>query len=260
MTLLRENLVDSSCVLDGQKTTLYTIGQPLKAKLAVVNLDTPYFKGHAQVGLVPDLMADALLGMDVMNRKQVNVVTRAQSRAEKLRQEESQLKMEDCEVIPQNWFNEDESNIKPEDNPVRDIETVDDNEEIPDIDDETVIGLDNVSMVNAEVLSQMQREDASLKNCREKAFSHLENVETMPKAFYWENDILKRKWTSASNGKVWYQIVVPERLRRTIISLAHDQPLAGHLGVDKTKERILRSFYWPGIFRNVSEHYSTCDT
>jgi FKBP-type peptidyl-prolyl cis-trans isomerase (trigger factor) len=39
-------------------------------------------------------MADALLGMDVMNRKQVNVVTRAQSRAEKLREEESQLKME----------------------------------------------------------------------------------------------------------------------------------------------------------------------
>jgi hypothetical protein len=31
--------------------------------------------------------------------------------------------MEDCEVIAQNWFNEDESNIKPEDNPVRDIET-----------------------------------------------------------------------------------------------------------------------------------------
>jgi hypothetical protein len=59
-------------------------------------------------------MADALLGM--------NVVTRAQSRAEKLREEESQLKMEDCEVIPQNWFKEDESNIKPEDNPVRDIE------------------------------------------------------------------------------------------------------------------------------------------
>jgi hypothetical protein len=48
-----------------------------------------------------------------MNRKQVNVVTRVQSRAEKLREEESQLKMEDCEVIPQNWFNEDESNIKP---------------------------------------------------------------------------------------------------------------------------------------------------
>jgi hypothetical protein len=49
---------------------------------------------------------------------------------------------------------------------------VDDNEEIPDIDDETVIGLDNVSMVNSEVLSQMQREDAALKNCCEKAFSH----------------------------------------------------------------------------------------
>jgi hypothetical protein len=33
MTLLRENLVDLSCILDGQKTTLYTaIGQPFEAK------------------------------------------------------------------------------------------------------------------------------------------------------------------------------------------------------------------------------------
>ncbi|CAC5387127.1 unnamed protein product [Mytilus coruscus] len=55
MTLLRENLVDTSCILTGQKTTLYTaIGQPFEAQLVVVNLDTPYVKGHCQVGLVPD--------------------------------------------------------------------------------------------------------------------------------------------------------------------------------------------------------------
>lgn len=44
MTLLRENLGDKSCVLDGQKTTLYTaFGQPFEAKLAIVKLDTPYY-------------------------------------------------------------------------------------------------------------------------------------------------------------------------------------------------------------------------
>jgi hypothetical protein len=40
--------------------TLYTaVGQPFTAKMAVVNLDTPYFKGHATVGLVANLAADA---------------------------------------------------------------------------------------------------------------------------------------------------------------------------------------------------------
>jgi hypothetical protein len=48
-----------------QRVTLYTaVGQPFTAKMAVVNLDTPYFKGHATVGLVANLAADALLGMD----------------------------------------------------------------------------------------------------------------------------------------------------------------------------------------------------
>jgi hypothetical protein len=47
MTLVREDLVDPKCILQGQTTTLFTaIGQIFKAKLAVVNLETPIFKGH----------------------------------------------------------------------------------------------------------------------------------------------------------------------------------------------------------------------
>ena len=64
MTLIREEYVDSNNIIEGQRITLYTaVGQPFTAKMAVVNLDTPYFKGHATVGLVANLAADALLGM-----------------------------------------------------------------------------------------------------------------------------------------------------------------------------------------------------
>ena len=248
ITLLREELVDPSCVLDGQKTTLYTaIGQPFEAKLAIVDLDTPYYKGHAQVGLVPDLMADALLGMDVLNR-QINVVTRAQEIRNKQRELESQESMEDCGVIPRDLFNEDNDQGTNEDQVIPEAETNDD------------IEVDDISNVNADVLSQMQKDDPSLRNCRDKAFDNVESVESIPKGFYWDKDILYRKWTSADNAKVWYQVVLPACLREKVIQLAHDQPLAGHLGVEKTKERILRSFYWPGIFRNVSEHCAACDT
>ena len=59
---------------------------------------------------------------------------------------------------------------------------------------------------------------------------------------------------------MYHQVVLPECLRDSVIKLAHDQPLAGHLGVKKTKERIMKAFYWPGIFRNVSEHCMACDT
>lgn len=91
-TLFQQMPQHPSCILTGQNTTLYTaIGQPFEAKLAIVNLDTPYYKGHAQVGLVPDLMADALLGMDIINRHSVNVVTRSQFLRETLQESNGKL-------------------------------------------------------------------------------------------------------------------------------------------------------------------------
>jgi len=32
-----------------------------------------------------------------------------------------------------------------------------------------------------------------------------------------------------------------------VLRLAHDIPLAGHLGIKKTRERVLQRYYWPGI-------------
>lgn len=52
-------------------------------------MDTPYYKGHVQVGLVPNVAAEALLGIDIINRKidiinrnVINVVTRQQRKQE----------------------------------------------------------------------------------------------------------------------------------------------------------------------------------
>jgi hypothetical protein len=60
------------------RITLYTaVGQPFTAKMAVLNLDTPYFKGHATVGLVANITADALLGMDILGKSKTYVVTRS---------------------------------------------------------------------------------------------------------------------------------------------------------------------------------------
>ena len=55
------------------------------------------------------------------------------------------------------------------------------------------------------------------------------------------------------------QVVLPKQLRKTVLELAHDRPLAGHLGLEKTKQRILSSFYLPGLFSDVKKHCQTCD-
>ena len=48
-------------------------------------------------------------------------------------------------------------------------------------------------------------------------------------------------------GVLWHQerLYVPNRLRNDVIEANHDNPLAGHFGVQKTLELIQRKYYWP---------------
>jgi hypothetical protein len=107
MTLIREEYVDSSNIIEGQRITLYTaVGQPFTAKMAVVNLDTPYVKGHAAVGLVANLAADALLSMDILGKSKTYVVTRSKSKQNEGIENVAKNEMVECEVHSQD-LNED---------------------------------------------------------------------------------------------------------------------------------------------------------
>ena len=70
-----------------------------------------------------------------------------------------------------------------------------------------------------------------------------------------QDGILIRK---DSSGKM--KTVVPHSLVQEVLSQAHDNPTAGHLGVDKTASTIRERFYWPGYVRAVEEFVETCET
>ena len=48
--------------------------------------------------------------------------------------------------------------------------------------------------------------------------------------------------------------MVPLQCRNSILELAHDAPIAGHMCVTKTKDRVLAHFYWPGIYVVLNMH------
>lgn len=88
-------------------------------------------------------------------------------------------------------------------------------------------------------------------------------VEKMSSCFLMRNNVLVRKWTPphASGHDDWSvvkQIVVPQKYRHDILKVAHDNPLGGHLEVNKTYDRILRCFFWPGLKRDVRQYCKTC--
>ena len=90
-----------------------------------------------------------------------------------------------------------------------------------------------------------------------------EEADKVSEGYYLNGIVLMRKWrpTDAKPDEKWqvvHQIVVPQVYRQEIIKLAHDTPMAGHLGVKKTSFKILQHFYWPGLNKDVSEFCKSC--
>ncbi|KAL5489194.1 hypothetical protein EMCRGX_G018260 [Ephydatia muelleri] len=49
------------------------------------------------------------------------------------------------------------------------------------------------------------------------------------------------------------QLVLPSQCRSVVMELAHSIPLAGHLGKNKTTDRVLQRFYWPTLRKDVAD-------
>ena len=60
-------------------------------------------------------------------------------------------------------------------------------------------------------------------------------------------------------GSQMTQLVVPKPIRETVVRLAHDPPMGGHLGSKKTLERIWGTFYWPGLCAQVRRYCESCE-
>ena len=58
-------------------------------------------------------------------------------------------------------------------------------------------------------------------------------------------------------GKVY----VPKdvQLRREVVKMHHDTPIAGHPGRWKTLELVTRNYWWPGVTKFVFDYVDGCD-
>ena len=59
-------------------------------------------------------------------------------------------------------------------------------------------------------------------------------------------------------GGVREQLVVPRAYVSKVLFMAHTHLMGAHLGMDKTRERVLARFYWPGVKRDVERHCQGC--
>ena len=69
--------------------------------------------------------------------------------------------------------------------------------------------------------------------------------------------LLLRKYTE--QGKVLTQLVVPASLRDKVLKMAHDCIMSGHQGIKRTYERVTAHFFWPGVHGDVVRYCKSCD-
>lgn len=68
-----------------------------------------------------------------------------------------------------------------------------------------------------------------------------------------ENDVVYRR-----GGVYNKQLVLPACLREEVLHSMHDAKWAGHFGQHHTLHRISKSYWWPGMSKDVLEHVRAC--
>ena len=104
-------------------------------------------------------------------------------------------------------------------------------------------------------LIQEQQTDPEISKLIFRALPENE-ISQVPMCYYINNGILMRKWRpfdvpADDEWAVYHQIVVPKSYRHEILSIAHESPMSGHLGINKTYHKIINHFYWPGLKSDV---------
>jgi hypothetical protein len=76
-----------------------------------------------------------------------------------------------------------------------------------------------------------------------------------------ENGILYHIWHPTHGRKrtqARKQIVIPASLRSEVLKECHDSLLAGHLGFNKTYDRLRERYYWEGMYQDTQHWIASC--
>ena len=142
-------------------------------------------------------------------------------------------------------------------------------DEVPNVStstsaEEAVSQVKDPGLLSRESLIMEQERDEEIRRLALHAADENEAA-MVPGCYFRKDGILMRKWRppevpASHEWKVIYQIVLPTKHRSDVLSLAHETPMAGHLGVNKTYRKILNHFYWPGVRKDVKQFCRTCHT
>ena len=114
--------------------------------------------------------------------------------------------------------------------------------------------------ITIEDLKKLQAEDPTLAEVIRAADRSANDRNESVAEYFRRERLVYRRWTPRGRSSTFQveQLVLPKHCRGSVLKLAHDVPLASHLGREKTGRRLLRRFYWPTLFKDVAEFFRGC--
>ncbi len=233
--VVRAELVNPNQYTGTNRLCLMVDGTVRKVPLANVYIDSPYFVGHAEAMVMPMPVFDLIIG-NIPGAKKAGE--------------------EDPNWEPQNHPNKVKETIAvlTRGQTRKQLETL---KPLP-------TNQTDVKASKKEDFVEEQKQDQTLNGIWRKAEDKKSGPRVTPTgeaSFEVREGILYRIYKKC-RGMTWttiQQIVLPEKKREQCMKLAHDSILGGHMGVQKTLDRILAKFYWPGIQGDVSRFCKSCD-
>lgn len=109
----------------------------------------------------------------------------------------------------------------------------------------------------ADEIRKAQLEDEEIKDIIESFETDNENViRYINRGFIMQDGVLFRfcHEEDSENG----QLVVPKSMRNIILYNHHDEPTAGHYGIERTISRITPHYYWPKMRSEIHQYVKSC--
>jgi hypothetical protein len=94
----------------------------------------------------------------------------------------------------------------------------------------------------------------------QKMITLLQKAATNPRDIIHSRFALTPAGTLVWTAKKVERIVVPPSFRSLLLAEAHDCPVAGHRGIDKTYAVLTEAYYWPAMYRDVHDYCVSCDS
>ena len=72
------------------------------------------------------------------------------------------------------------------------------------------------------------------------------------------NGLLYKRTERDTNTVEDFALAVPQKYRDELLAVSHSCISSGHLGVNKSKQRLQAHFYWPKLYRDVADYVKRC--